>query len=426
MRGAGPDDDHAVRAIRAAACPLEVSPHCHAALLFAIADARFVLLGEASHGTDDFYRERAAITKRLIEDKAFDAVAVEADWPDALRADRFVRGASDDSSALQALGDFRRFPAWMWRNQPVREFVDWLRASNQKKPAGERVGFYGIDLYSLYTSIASVLDYLDRVDPEAARRARQRYGCFDHFGEDTQAYGHAAAFGLSASCEEAAVAQLRELLEKRADPVGVEAHFHAEQNARLVRNAEHYYRTMFKGRVASWNLRDRHMAQTLEALDSHLSSQRSRPARIAVWAHNSHLGDARATEMADIGELNVGQLIRERYGPQCFNVGFTTATGEVTAASAWDGEAERKRVNPPLAGSIEALLQEAGLGRFALILRNNEVLAQALAGGRLQRAIGVIYAPATERQSHYFHARVGEQFDALVHLDHSAALEALD
>ncbi|MDR6855473.1 erythromycin esterase family protein [Variovorax guangxiensis] len=426
MRGARPDDDHAVRAIRAAACPLDVSPHCHAALLFAIADARFVLLGEASHGTDDFYRERAAITKRLIEDKAFDAVAVEADWPDALRVDRFVRGASDDSSALQALGDFRRFPAWMWRNQPVREFVDWLRASNQKRPTAERVGFYGIDLYSLYTSIASVLDYLDRVDPEAARRARYRYGCFDHFGEDTQAYGHAAAFDLGASCEEAAVAQLRELLEKRADHAGADAHFHAEQNARLVRNAEHYYRTMFKGRVASWNLRDRHMAQTLEALDAHLGAQRSRPARIAVWAHNSHLGDARATEMAEIGELNVGQLMRERYGAQCFNVGFTTADGEVMAASAWDGEAERKRVNPPLAGSIEALLHESGLGRFALILRNNEVLAEALADARLQRAIGVIYAPATERQSHYFHARVGQQFDALVHLDHSSALEPLD
>lgn len=387
---------------------------------------RSALLGEASHGTDDFYRERAAITRRLIEDKDFDAVAVEADWPDALRVDRFVRAASNDSSALQALGDFRRFPVWMWRNQPVREFVDWLRASNQGRPAQERVGFYGIDLYSLYTSIASVLDYLDQVDPQAARRARYRYGCFDHFGEDTQAYGHAAAFDLSASCEEAAVAQLRELLERRAAPAGADAHFHAEQNARLVRNAEHYYRTMFKGRVASWNLRDQHMAQTLEALDAHLSAQRSRPARIAVWAHNSHLGDMRATEMAEIGELNLGQLMRERYGAQCFNVGFTTATGEVTAASAWDRDAERKRINPPLAGSIEALLNETGLGRFALILRHNEVLAEALRDARLQRAIGVIYAPATERQSHYFQARVAEQFDALVHLERTSALAPLE
>ncbi|VTU33429.1 Erythromycin esterase [Variovorax sp. PBS-H4] len=424
MRGKGQDDDGAIRAIRAAACPLGTSPHCHAALLFAVADARFVLLGEASHGTDDFYRERAAITKRLIEEKAFDAVAVEADWPDALRVDRFVRGLSDDSSALQALGDFQRFPAWMWRNPPVREFVDWLRAFNQGRAPEQRVGFYGIDLYSLYTSIESVLEYLDRVDPEAARRARSRYGCFDHFAEDTQAYGHAAAFGLSASCEDAAVAQLMELREKKVH-AGVDAHFHAEQNARLVRNAEHYYRTMFKGRVASWNLRDQHMAQTLEALDAHLSARRSRPARIAVWAHNSHLGDARATEMANIGELNVGQLMRERYGGQCFNVGFTTASGEVMAASAWDGDAERKRINPPLAGSIEALLHETGLGRFALILRNHQVLAEALRDARLQRAIGVIYAPATERQSHYFEARVAEQFDALVHLDQTSALESL-
>ncbi|MDR6537652.1 erythromycin esterase family protein [Variovorax soli] len=426
MRSPGRDDDDAIRAIRAAACPLEISPHCHGALLFAIADARFVLLGEASHGTDDFYRERAAITKRLIEDKAFDAVAVEADWPDALRVDRFVRGASDDSSALEALGDFRRFPAWMWRNQPVREFVDWLRAFNQAKPEQERVGFYGIDLYSLYTSIESVLDYLDRVDPEAAGRARYRYGCFDHFAEDTQAYGYAAAFDLSASCEDAAVAQLTELRQRRLRHDGADAHFHAEQNARLVRNAEHYYRTMFKGRVASWNLRDQHMAQTLEALDAHLSAQQSKPARIAVWAHNSHLGDARATEMAQVGELNVGQLMRERLGAQCFNVGFTTAYGEVTAASAWDRDAERKRVNPPLDGSIEALLHETGLGRFALILRNNEVLAESLRHARLQRAIGVIYAPATERQSHYFHARVAEQFDALVHLDRTSALDPLD
>jgi erythromycin esterase-like protein len=425
MPAAARDDEHAVRAIRAAACPLDASPHCHAALLFALADARFALLGEASHGTEDFYRERAAITKRLIEDKGFQAVAVEADWPDALRVDRFVRGLSDDSSALEALGDFRRFPAWMWRNHAVREFVDWLRALNQGRPEKDRVGFYGIDLYSLYTSIGSVLDYLDRIDPEAAQRARYRYGCFEHFGEDTQAYGYAAAFDLDASCEDEAVAQLIELRRAAASGAGADAHFHAEQNARLVRNAEHYYRTMFKGRVESWNLRDRHMAQTLEALDAHLSGKGARPARIAVWAHNSHLGDARATEMADLGELNLGQLMRERYGSQCFSVGFTTATGEVTAASAWDREAERKRINPPLAGSIEALLQETGLGRFALILRNNQVLAEAL-GARLERAIGVIYAPATERHSHYFHARVAEQFDALVHLDRTAALEPLD
>jgi len=426
MRDAGRHDDEAIRAIRAAACPLEPAAPCHAALLFAIADARFVLLGEASHGTEEFYRERAAITKRLIKEKAFDAVAVEADWPDALRVDHFVRGQSDDSSALEALGDFKRFPGWMWRNQAVREFVDWLRATNQEKPPQERVGFYGIDLYSLYSSIDSVLHYLDRVDPEAAGRARYRYGCFDHFGEDSQAYGHAAAFDMNASCEDAAVAQLMELREKRIVHPGADALFHAEQNARLVRNAEHYYRTMFKGRVASWNLRDQHMAQTLEALDAHLSARRSRPPRIAVWAHNSHLGDARATEMAEIGELNVGQLMRERYGTQCFNVGFTTASGEVLAASGWDREAERKRINPPLEGSIEALLHESALPRFALVLRNNEVLAEALRDARLQRAIGVIYAPATERQSHYFHARVAGQFDALVHLDRTSALEPFE
>ena len=285
----------------------------------ALADARFALIGEASHGSDDFYRERAALTRRLIVERRLDAVAVEADWPDAHRVNRYVRGLGDDGDAAAALAEFERFPTWMWRNTVVVEFVESLRAHNATLPPAARVGFYGLDLYSMFTSIEAVLAILDRVDPAAARRARDRHACFERFAEDAQAYGYATRFDLETSCEQAVVAQLRELVAKSGEVSrgladgDADALFHAEQNARLVRNAEAYYRAMFSARVSSWNLRDRHMAETLGALDGHLARQRGRPVRFAVWAHNSHLGDARATEMGEGGELNLGQLVRERH-----------------------------------------------------------------------------------------------------------------
>src|SRR5882724_12742817 len=419
-------------AVNEAALPVEGRPSDYDPLLKLVHEARFCLLGEATHGTHEFYRERAEITKRLIKEKGFNAVAVEADWPDAFRVNRYVRGLSDDRNADEALSGFKRFPTWMWRNTVVLDFVEWLRDYNFSLPAGAtKVGFYGLDLYSLYASIESVLGYLDKIDPAAAKQARYRYSCFEHFAEDTQAYGYAANFGITESCERDVIEQLVELRRRAADyasrdgRVAQDEFFFAEQNARLVLNAERYYRSMFRGRVESWNLRDRHMAETLDALVGHLNAQ-GQPAKVAVWEHNSHLGDARATYMADYGELNVGQLVREKYGDEAILIGFTTYTGTVTAASNWDGPAERKRVRPALKESYEALLNETGGASFLLTLRDNKRISTALQGPKLERAIGVIYLPQTERQSHYFPARLSRQFDAVIHLDETHALEPLE
>jgi len=418
--------------VRDSAHPLTHSRADFDPLMEFIGDARFVLLGEASHGTHEFYRARADITKRLIEEKGFTAVAVEADWPDAYRVKRYVSGEGADPDAEEALGGFKRFPAWMWRNADVLDFVGWLEDHNQSlPPKAHKTGFYGLDLYSLHTSIEAVLGYLDKVDPEGARRARYRYGCFEHFGEDPQAYGYAASFGLSATCESEVVAQLVDLQRRAADyarrdgRVAADDFFYAEQNARLIKNAEVYYRTMFRGGVSSWNLRDLHMAETLDALAEHFERQGVRP-KIAVWAHNSHLGDARATDRARHKEWNVGQLIRQKLGGECISVGFTTYTGTVTAASEWGGAAERKRVRPAMPGSFESLFHDAGIPAFLLTLPRRSPLTNGLRETRLERAIGVIYRPETELASHYFHASLSDQFDAVIHFDQTRAVEPLE
>jgi erythromycin esterase-like protein len=418
--------------IREAAHPLTGSLEDYDPLMRLIGDARLVLLGEASHGTHEFYRERAQITKRLIAEKGFTAVAVEADWPDAYRVNRYVRGAGYDAEAVEALAGFKRFPAWMWRNADVLDFVGWLRAHNEGlRPAGRKVGFYGLDLYSLHTSIEAVLDYLDKVDPAGASRARNRYGCFEHFGEEPQDYAYATGFGLTPSCEREVVNQLVELQRRAAvyasrdGRIAEDDFFYAEQNARLVKNAEEYYRTMFRGRVSSWNLRDRHMAETLHALLAHFEAQ-GQHAKIVLWAHNSHLGDARATDMAKAGELNVGQLARERYGKDAILIGFSTYDGTVTAASNWGGPAERKRVRPALPGSYEALFHETRIPRFLLRLRDGGSARSGLRNPLLERAIGVIYLPETERVSHYFDAILSDQFDAVLHFDTTRAVEPLE
>ena len=397
-----------------------------------IGNASLVLIGEASHGTHEFYRERAQITKRLIKEKGFTAVAVEADWPDAYRVNRYVQGVGSDADAVEALGGFKRFPAWMWRNADVLDFVGWLRTYNDDLPASAmKVGFYGLDLYSLHTSIGAVLDYLERIDPEAAQRARARYACFDHFGKDEQAYGQATGLGLSRSCEDEVVSQLLELYQNSAEYAWRDGrftpdeHFYATQNARLVMNAERYYRSMFRGRVSSWNLRDAHMVETLESLQTFLATQKPRP-KIVVWEHNSHLGDARATRMGQEGEWNVGQLVRERHGDDAILVGLTTFEGTVTAASNWDGPAERKRVRPALKNSYEALFHKVNIPRFLLTFRSTDHAAAALREPLLERAIGVIYRPETERASHYFQARLSAQFDAVLHFDETRAVEPLE
>lgn len=418
-------------AIRRVAAPLDAWAPRYDDLIDLIGDARFVLLGEASHGTHEFYQERARLTERLIVEKGFGGVAVEADWPDAYRVNRYVRGESDDQDAEEALAGFKRFPTWMWRNTDVVDFVGWLRDYNDTRPAAGRAGFYGLDLYSLFSSIDAVIRYLDRVDPEAARRARSRYGCFDHFEQDSQAYGYAATSGLAESCEGEVVAQLVELRQAAARHAARDGRtaedefFFAEQNARLIANAEAYYRSMFRGRTTSWNLRDRHMVDTLDDLARHLGRRQS-PARLVVWAHNSHLGDARATEMGQHGELNVGQLMRERHAHDSVLVGFTTYEGTVTAATEWDGAAERKHVRPALPGSVERMFHDAGVPRFFLDLRRHRAALAILEKPHLERAIGVIYRPETERASHYFHVQLADQFDGVIHIDHTRAVEPLE
>jgi len=422
--------DLLVEAVQKAAQPLRGAVDDYDPLLRLIGDARFVLIGEASHGTHEFYRERAQITKRLIREKGFNAVAVEADWPDSYRVNRYVRGGDSDAEAIDALAGFQRFPTWMWRNADVLDFVGWLRAHNDAlPPVSTKVGFYGLDLYSLHASMAAVIAYLDKIDPAAAERARHRYACFGLYGDDPQAYGFATALELGQTCENEVVTQLLDLRRNAAEyamrdgRIAEDDYFYTEQNARLVRDAEHYYRTMYRGEVSSWNLRDRHMAETLDAL-ADFFERNGTAAKVVVWAHNSHLGDARATQMGVRGEWNVGQLMRERHGRDAVLIGFTTYDGTVTAAANWDAPAERKTVRPALPGSYEALFHCIGPERFLLDLRDGRV--PALNQPRLERAIGVIYRPETERASHYFHASLTAQFDALLHFDRTRAVEPLE
>jgi erythromycin esterase-like protein len=419
--------------VREVAQPLMGANSDYGGLMDFIGDARIVLLGEATHGTHEFYQARAQITSRLIREKGFSAVAVEADWPDAYRVNHYVWGISDDATGEEALSGFKRFPVWMWRNLDVLTFVEWLRGHNLRLPEGGRqAGFYGLDLYSLHASIEAVIAYLEKMDPEAAKRARYRYSCFDHFGEDSQSYGYAAAFDLSSSCEDEVIDQLIEVQQQTAEyrkhdgRLAEDELFYAEQTARLVKNAERYDRSMFQDRVSSWNIRDQHMAETFDELIAYLDKPGGR-AKIVVWEHNSHIGDARATTMGQEGELNVGQLVRERYGNEAVLIGFSTYTGTVTAASAWDAPHERKQVRPVLEGSYEKLFHETvGLRDFLVPWRGNQMASSALLGPRLEQAIGVIYLPHTERISHYFRARMPEQFDAVIHFDETQAVEPLD
>jgi len=420
---------HLVAAARTSAMPLNgVTRPEVARVIDRLRPAKYYLLGEASHGTQDFYHLRSCITKHLIEKHGLTAVAVEADWPDAYRVNRFVRGEGPDQDANAALSGFERFPSWMWRNTEVLSCVRWLREWNDSH-ADRKVGFYGLDLYSLITSVQAVVGYLDRVDPEAASRARARYACFDHFAGDTHAYGYAVSAGIIESCEDEVVSQLAELRKQavayanRDGHVAEEEYFFAEQNALLAQSAEQYYRAMFRGRHSSWNIRDTHMADTFDALARFLG-RHGGEAKIAVWAHNSHLGDARATEMGERGEINLGQLLRERHGDDVVSIGFTTFEGTVTASSDWDEPAERKSVRPALDGSIEHLLHAVGLPVFVLFMGDQQL--GGFVSPLLERAIGVIYRPQTERQSHYFSARVSEQFDALIHVDRTTALVPLE
>jgi protein-L-isoaspartate(D-aspartate) O-methyltransferase len=416
------DDDREVARLIAAACePLtDIDAVDLAPLLGRIGKARVVLIGEASHGTSEFYRMRARITRELIERKGFSFVAIEGDWPDAAHVDHYVRHAETPPSEWTA---FARFPTWMWRNGETREFVDWLRAHNAARQPAQRVAFRGLDLYSLYSSIRSVLDYLKDVDPQTAQVAQLRYGCLTPWEAEPATYGHAAITGSYRSCEAPVVAVLRDLRRKQqayAEHDG-ERFLDATQNALLVSNAEQYYRIMYYGSRASWNLRDRHMFDTLLNLLHHHGPE----SRAVVWAHNSHVGDASATEMSRRGEYNIGQLCRQRFGNAAYSIGFGTHGGTVAAATDWDGPMLTKSVRPSLEQSYERVCHESGTPRFLLPLRQptSPALRKALNKPRLERAIGVIYRPETELQSHYFQAVLPRQFDEYIWFDWTHAVK---
>ncbi|CUH39354.1 Protein-L-isoaspartate O-methyltransferase [Jannaschia seosinensis] len=387
------------------------------------ADRRVVLLGEASHGTSEFYRARAAITRRLVEKHGFNIVAVEADWPDAAAINRYATHQAAREFEERA---FSRFPTWMWRNTVVEGFSHWLRSHNaQVSDPDQQAGFYGLDIYNMHGSISAVLEYLDEVDPEAARVARERYGCLTPWQRDPATYGRAVLTQSYRDCEEQVVTQLRELLERKLDYEAKEdgaSFLDAAQNARLVRSAEQYYRIMYFGGAESWNLRDTHMFETLE----HLLESRGPDAKAVVWAHNSHIGDARATEMGAVrDELNIGQLCREKFGDEAAMIGFGTHTGTVAAATDWDGDMEVKRVRPSREDSFERICHDAGIPSFLLDMRRDAGLRRRLAEQRLERFIGVIYRPETELMSHYANASLSDQFDAWVWFDETSAVTPL-
>jgi len=391
------------------------------ALFDRFGDAQVVLLGEATHGTSEFYRSRDAITRRLIDRHGFNIVAIEADWPDAARVDRYGRhqpaGRYDEET-------FARFPTWMWRNEEFAGFVEWLRTHNQDLPQGRRVEFRGLDVYSLGSSLQAVIDYLDRVDPEGAKDARRRYGCLSPWQDEPSLYGRAVLRGGQDSCEKEVVDQLKDLLTRRLDYLGHDGEdfFDAAQNARIVRSAEHYYRIMYHGTTESWNLRDRHMFDTLKALLS-----RRPEAKAVVWAHNSHIGNAAATAMGWQGEFNIGELCRTAFGDGAVLIGFGTDRGTVAAADDWGGEMRIMNIVPSRPDSHERVFRQSGNARCLTDLRESagRELRDALSLPRLERAIGVVYRPESELYSHYFEAVLPEQFDAFVWFENTRAVTPL-
>lgn len=391
-------------------------------LLERFGEARVVLIGEASHGTSEFYRMRARITRRLIEDKGFNIVAAEADWPDAARIDHYVRHRDVPPSDWQA---FARFPTWMWRNEEVREFIDWLHQHNETRPYDFRCGFYGLDLYSLYTSVQEIVDYLEDIDPDLATVARYRYGCLSPWETDPAAYGHAALTGSYKDCEPAVTKMLTDLYSKRQDYVlqDGERFFGAAQNAQLVTSAERYYRTMYYGSRASWNLRDSHMFETLQ----NILEFNGKGAKAVVWAHNSHVGDASATEMSARGEHNIGELCRKAFGDQSYHIGFGTDHGTVAAAGTWSGPMDVKTVQPSHPQSYERQFHLTNTPGLILPMRAGRELdlIEELAQPRLERAIGVIYRPESELASHYFEAELPRQFNEYIWIDRTSAITPL-
>jgi erythromycin esterase-like protein len=419
--------------LRTAAHPLTQSPRDYDPLIALIGEARVVMLGEATHGSREFYRERARITSRLIEEKGFSAIVLEGDWPQMRRVNQYVQNAGMDASAEQALSGITRFPRWSWRNSDFRDFVEDLRIYNDRLPAvAARVGVFGMDLYSVSESAQNVIGYLEKTDPEATRKARLRYRCLSRFTEEIEFYGRDVIAGKARSCRNQARIQFSELQRRVAQftsraPLSPDAElFSALQDARVVKSGEAYFRALYSRKVSSWNIRDRHMAQTLIALMRYLDRFGEERSRVVVWAHNTHQGDARMTSQAAGRELNLGQLMRERYGKHAVLVGFSTHSGTVRAASEWKGKDEVKKVLPALPGSATDLFHQLGMPAFLLTFRGDKDLMRALARQRLDRVIGVVYLPEDERDSHYYRVRLSRQFDAFIHIDSSSATVPLE
>jgi erythromycin esterase-like protein len=397
-----------------------------------IADAAVILMGEATHGTHEFYKARIEITKRLIMERQCTTIAIEGDFPDVYRVNRYITHRGDDTSAMQALGDFKRFPLWMWRNEEMLSFVQWLYDYNKSQPDALRVTIYGLDMYSLYTSISCIIKTLHTINPEVAAQAQKRYACFDAY-QDPQEYGYIAAQLVHAPCKDAVVAQLVALKQKELDFFKYdnlnpqEERFYLEHNALIIKNAEHYYRSLFEdNRAASWNIRDMHMMETIKAIEKY-NRHAGRNHKIVVWAHNSHIGNASATQMSSYGEINVGQLVKEVYGGTAISIGFTTYTGTVSAASSWGADVEKKKIIPALPESVESFFHSVGKQAFVIIPNEDPALYAFFDhDDYLQRAIGVIYLPESERQSHYFYAQLSRQYDIVIHYDTTQAVTPLD
>jgi erythromycin esterase-like protein len=408
-------------ALSAAAVPIKFAAGDYEDIIAAIGDARFVLLGESTHGTHEYYRERSRISERLIRERGFNAILIEGDWSPTWRVNQYVRGLGTDRSAEQALGGYMRFPRWMWGNTDFRDLVERVRTYNLTQPAERRVGIYGMDVYDIFDAADAVVAYLRRADPAAAKRAERQYDCFDPYKGDTAAYGASTQRG--GSCKEEAAAAEAEVkrIPRPSGAAEAEAHFGAQRAAASVVAGEEYFRVAYTGSM-SWNARDTRMAQNVEAAAQHLASLSGQPGKAVAWSHNSHTGDARATSAANRGELNLGQLMRQRHGSSAFLLGFLTHGGTVMAAPEWDQPGQVYTVRPALAESDAGLFHTLGIPNFSLLLRGNAELKTLLGEPRLQRAIGVIYAPRTERQSHYFEARLADQFDAALYFDQTRAV----
>jgi erythromycin esterase-like protein len=411
--------------IARAAMPIRGVSSDYDALIATSGAARFVLLGEATHGTSEFYRERARISMRLVREKGFRAIVIEGDWPDTGRVNNYVRGLGNDRSAQAALGDFTDFPRWMWRNAEFRDFVEALRAHNMSLPAGQRVGVYGMDVYNMFGAADAVVRYLETVDRPAAAQARAQYRCFDRYRPDMASYGSAARRAAN-SCKAQAEAVLAQIKARGrpADPVAAEAFFSALRSAASVAGAEEYFRIIYSG-DNGWNARDRRMATTVTEVADHVAALSGAPGKVVVWAHNSHVGDARASDMSSRGELNLGQLMRERFGDAVFLLGFTTYDGTVIAADEWGGPHRLHVLNRARPDSYAGLFHAAGIGNALLMLPRGSEVARALDTPRAKREIGVIYARATEGPSHYTRARLSRQFDAVIHWDRTRGVSPL-